>query len=274
MVLYRIKRFFFKKILYCKWKIKFVFFNFYNPVFNKTVLQQNDDFKRIPIIIINFNQLHYLQKLVNHLINDGYKSIVIIDNKSTYPPLLEYYENINNCVDIILRKTNDGHRVFWKNKELFNKYGKGYYVITDADIEISEDCPHDFIKHFKKILDNNKKLIKVGFSLKIDDIPDCNEHKATILNWENQFWVNKDESENYIGLIDTTFALYRPINQFYIDNFYKAIRTRSPYTAKHGGWYIDHKNLSEEQTFYMKTAGKSGSWKVEKSGELSNKGYQ
>lgn len=274
VLLYKIKRFFINTFSYCKWRVKFVFFSFYNPLFSKTVREQNRDFKKIPILIINFNQLYYLKNLINSLVNSGYKNIVIVDNNSTYPPLLEYYNKINTYVEVLMRKTNDGHRVFWKNKELFNKFGKGYYVITDADIELTVDCPDDFMLHFKKILDSNNQLVKVGFSLKIDDIPDSNKHKRKIINWENQFWKNTDANGNYRAVIDTTFALYRPMNQFCIDYFYEAIRTKAPYIAKHGGWYVDHNNLTQEQEFYMKTASQSSSWKVGENRELIKKIYE
>lgn len=272
--LYKRKRSFIKSFSFFKWRVKFFFFSFYNPLFNKIVREQNKDFKKIPILIINFNQLYYLEKLINSLVNNNYENIIIIDNNSTYPPLLEYYKKINAYVKVLNRKTNDGHRVFWKNKDLFSKYGKGYYVVTDADIEITDDCPDDFILYFKKILDKNEQLVKVGFSLKIDDIPDSNKYKGKIFNWENQFWKNTDTNGNYRAVIDTTFALYRPMNQFCIDYFYEAVRTKAPYIAKHGGWYIDHNNLSEEQAFYMKTANDSSSWKVKENSELSKKGYE
>ena len=50
------------------------------------------DAKQIPIVINNFNRLGYLKRLIASLESRGYKNIHIIDNNSTYPPLLEYYE--------------------------------------------------------------------------------------------------------------------------------------------------------------------------------------
>ncbi|MFV7236090.1 glycosyltransferase [Flavobacterium sp. ZB4R12] len=268
LFLYRIKRFLINSFSLLDWRVRFIFFYFYNPIFNKIVKEQNLDLKKIPIIIINFNQLEYLKKLIDFLVKNDYENIVVIDNNSTYPPLLNYYEKINDLANVIKMKTNQGHRVFWKNKGLYQIYGKGYYVISDSDIEPNDNCPKDFLLHFKKILDKNKNVIKVGFSLRINDIPDSNKHKSKILNWEKQFWDKKDRNDNYISEIDTTFALYRPINQFNLKFFYKAIRTKSPYIAKHGGWYIDHENLTEEQDFYMKTANGSSSWKVDNKGEV------
>ena len=274
LFLYRIKRFFINFFSFLEWRVRHFFFNFYNPFFNAIVKEQNIDFKKIPILIINFNQLEYLRKLIVFLLKNEYKNIVVIDNNSTYPPLLEYYETINNSVTIKKMKTNVGHRVFWQNKNLYKKYGKGYYVITDSDIVPDQNCPSDFVSHFKKILDKNKNLIKVGFSLKIDDIPDSNIHKSKILNWEKQFWEEQDENGDYISFIDTTFALYRPINQFKLKFFYEAIRTQYPYIAKHGGWYVNSGNLSEEQDFYRSTANESSSWKVDEKGGIIEDMYK
>ena len=51
------------------------------------------DYKEIPIIINNFNRLDTLQKLIASLEIRGYRNIYIIDNLSTYPPLLDYYKS-------------------------------------------------------------------------------------------------------------------------------------------------------------------------------------
>ena len=267
-------RFFINSFSFLEWRVRLFFFNFYNPFFNAIVKEQNLDFKKIPILIINFNQLEYLRKLIIFLLKNDYQNIVIIDNNSTYPPLLDYYKTINDSITVEKMETNQGHRVFWQNKYLCKKYGKGYYVITDADIVPDDGCPEDFVLHFKKILDNNKEIIKVGFSLKIDDIPDSNIHKSKVINWEKQFWEKQDKNGNYISVIDTTFALYRPINQFKLDFFYDAIRTLQPFIAQHGGWYVDSRNLTDEQDYYRKTANTSSSWQVDEKGEIIEEMYQ
>ena len=230
-------------------------------LFNSTIKKQNDDYKLIPIIIISFNQFFYLKQLVSFLKKHDYNNIAILDNNSTYPPLLDYFNDIEKDVKIHRFNKNYGHRVFWKQKTIFDKYAKGYYVVTDPDIVPVNECPHNFLKHFKEILDANSEINKVGFSLKIDDIPDTNKEKETIIKWENQFWRNLTKNKNYVAKIDTTFALYRPktIAPIWLD-FFKAIRVKYPYIAKHGGWYVDSNNLTKEQEYYVKTVNKSSSW--------------
>jgi hypothetical protein len=264
-----------KEILKKKYfSIKSLLLQFVNNHFNRTVVKQNKDLKSIPIIIISFNQLFYLKKLVEFLKLYNYNNIVIIDNNSTYPPLLEYFEEMESTLIIHRLEENYGHLVFWKNKELFNKYSKGYYVVTDPDINPILECPENFIAYFKNILDEDYKVSKVGFSLKIDDIPDSNVNKYKILKWESRYWKFRRDDGNYQADIDTTFALYRPGYMRKEKNFIKGIRTQYPYQVKHGGWYIDLKKLSEEEKYYIDTCNDSSSWRVDELGVLKNHFYK
>jgi glycosyl transferase family 2 len=250
-----------------KWKIK----NWFNNTFNSTLRNQLRNPKSIPIIIISFNQLFYLKKLVDFLLLNKHQNIIIIDNNSTYSPLLSYFNEIekNNNVTIYRLKENFGHLIFWENEELFHKYSKGFHIVTDADIVPHEKTPGDYLSVFLKLLNTNKDITKVGFSLYLDDIPDYNPNKKNIINWENQFWKNKI-NKHYLSSIDTTFAMYRPNYKRNNHNFLSGIRTNKPYTARHGGWYINPKALTEEQLFYIKTANSSSSWLTNENGELVN----
>ncbi|MCO6500403.1 MAG: glycosyltransferase family 2 protein [Vicingus serpentipes] len=228
----------------------------------------------IPIIIISYNQLFYLKRLVNFLLNRGCSNIVIIDNNSTYSPLLAYFDTLeqqhNDAVTIHRLHKNWGHLVFWENKELFELYSRGYYVVTDADINPLESVPEDFMTKFRKLLNKNKSVSKVGFSLYIDDIPDSNPNKDKIIKWEKRFWENKYK-DYFINAIDTTFAMYRPdFKREEEKNFLKAIRTDKPYVARHGGWYINPEQMTEEQEYYLNTANNSSSWLMDKKGDLKN----
>lgn len=261
---------FIKNLSFVK-RIKFIVIVFKNRFFNKTIKRQTKNYKNIPIIIISFNQLYYLKKLINFLRYNGYTNIVIIDNNSDYAPLLAYFEEIELSIKIHKLSENYGHMVFWKKNELFNLYSKGYYVVTDADIVPDKDCPSDFLRKFRNILDKNRELSKVGFSLQIDDIPTTNPKKDTIIKWEEKFWKEKTTDGNFMARIDTTFALYPPKNQWFLrKNFYHAIRTNKPYVSKHGGWYLNSKELTEEQKYYQEKANSSSSWKVDEKGDLDS----
>ena len=214
-----------------------------------------------------------MRQLIVFIKKYEYSNIVIIDNNSTYKPLLDYFETIESSVTLHRLNENMGHLIFWKNKELFDKYSKGYYVVTDADIVPDENCPDDFLLYFKKILDFNHQVTKVGFSLRIDDIPNTNINKEKIVKWESQFWNHQDKKGNFIAKIDTTFALYRPNYDLSSESFMKAIRTNFPYQAQHGGWYIDNKNLTDEFKYYFYHCNQSSSWRFDADGKLLNDYY-
>lgn len=253
--------------------IKNVYYIFYNKFFNATIKEQNRNYKSIPIIIISYNQLVYLKELIDYLMKRDYNNIIIIDNNSNFPALLKYLNKISKKCIVHRLKENHGHLVFWLKKEFYLKYGKGYYVITDPDILPVKECPDDFILHFKRILDKNSKITKVGFSLKTDDIPKSNLIRENIIRWEKKFYSKKNKKGDYISEIDTTFALYKPINFLNKKDFLLAIRTKKPYVARHMGWYLDYKNLTEEQRHYLKTANNSSTWRVNEIGELVDKRY-
>lgn len=215
------------------------------------------EYKNIPIIINNFNRLECLSLLVSRLERDGYKNIYIIDNNSTYPPLLEYYQTLP--YKIFYLKQNVGYLSLWKTG-LFKQFKRSYYVYTDSDVIPSNISPSDYIEHFYRIMQKYKNAQKVGFGLRLDNLPDTYMHKNEVIKWENQFFKIELDEKIYKAVIDTTFALYRP----YVHgpaNFYALqIRTGYPYLAEHHPWYQDSANLSEEDIFYKNSIETSTHW--------------
>lgn len=242
----------------------------YNRLFNSTVRQQLKDPKIIPVVIISFNQLNYLKKLVDGLLQYGYKTIVILDNNSTFPPLLEYFKTLDSKVTLHKLDKNLGHLAFWQSPNIFRKYGRGYYIVTDPDVVPIESCPEDFVSTLRRLLDKAYDRTKVGLSLKLDDIPDSNPNKKAIMKWEARFNEVTSHPLAFKAEVDTTFAIYRPGYTYKLKNFTKAWRTKAPLQARHGGWYLDINRLTEEQRFYMQTANQSASWQMNEKGELVN----
>lgn len=238
-----------------------------------TVYKQRKHPNSVPVIIINYNQLENLKKLVASLQDRKIENIVIIDNKSDYPPLLNYYEEIKGHVKVEFMSKNHGHLVFFNNKNLQERYGKGYYFLTDADILPNPNLPHDFVEIMIKKMDRYfNQILKVGFALDLETIPDTYPLKEKVYNWESQFWLNEVEKDVYLANVDTTFALYKPGYPLkfnvHPDLFYRAIRLGGNFTCKHVGWYLDPKNLTQEQIHYMKTSSTSNTWKFDENGNL------
>ena len=233
---------------FCK-MIQFILTPFAKRKILKHLNGSKIDYRDIPVIIINFNRFNHLQKLVDWLEKADMRNIFIIDNASTYPLILDYYNQTKH--NVIKLNVNIGYKAFWDTP--IHLWFKGLpYILTDPDVIPVENCPLDAIKFFQEILTKYDNINKVGFGLQIDDIPDHYHKKSEVIEWETKFW-GKPVSENlYKADIDTTFALYRAnsVKQ----QWGKTLRTGGDYLIKHLPWYENSNLLSEEELYYRKMA--------------------
>ena len=213
---------------------------------------------KIPVVINNFNRLTYPLQLLEFLEHCGFTNIIVLDNNSTYPPLLEFYETTR--YKVIREKKNHGHLALWRSG-LYHRYKWNYFVYTDPDVVPINECPENFIEYFKSILDEYYSRDKVGFGIRIDDLPDSFTHKEEIVRFEKRYWGKEVKPGIYDAPIDTTFALYKPFSNLKAEETYTlpAFRFGFPYLIKHLPWYIDSKNLSAEENYYLQTCNTSSS---------------
>jgi hypothetical protein len=222
----------------------------------------NNNPYKIPIIINNFNRFQFLNQQITWLENAGYTNIHIIDNQSTYPPLLEYYKTLPYTIYKLDR--NQGHFSLWETI-LFSRFSNDYYVYTDPDIMPIDECPFNVVAHFHTLLNKYPSYKKVGFGLLINDIPDYYNLKSKVIKWEQQFWEKPLEQDVYDALIDTTFALYRPGAKGGADG--PAIRTAGKFVARHLPWYENSAALDEETQYYLGSSSAASSWYAAAKGE-------
>lgn len=244
------------KYVYRKFAIKFtVNIKWFKPTlkqfFCPVKVGTDGSYKSVPIIINNCNRLTMMKKLIAGLESRGYRNIYIIDNASTYPPLLEWYSH--ECpYPVFLMHENLGHLALWKSG-IYKMFKGSYYAYTDADLELQEDCPDDFMQRFIDLLRRHPTALKAGFSLRIDDLPDTFKLKQEVITHESQFWHPEKEIEPGVfnAPIDTTFAVYKPYFVGEIVDFKNNyFRTAPPYSARHLPWYINSSDLSDEEKYY------------------------
>ena len=221
--------------------------------------------RQIPIIINNYNRLECLLKQLKWLEGAGYKRIFIIDNASTYPPLLEFYKKSKHIVFRLDK--NLGHTAYWQT-QIPMLFKNQRFVLTDPDVVAIGKCPNDFLHYFNCLLDHYIDVDKVGFGLKIDDIPDTYPNKEKVINWESKFWEDKVGYNVYKASIDTTFALYRE-NSSGDPAMMNALRTGGEYVCRHLPWYINPEELSDEDKYYIENATNISSWTAQLKGETA-----
>lgn len=200
----------------------------------------------IPIIINSFNRLGCLKQLIGFIVDKQLPNpVIILDNNSTYEPLLDYYKTLS--YEIIMLGKNFGHEALWKSGLYNSRFKKEHYIYTDPDVVPIEECPADLIHHLYNTILRYPQYLKIGMGLKIDDLPDHFPNKPAVIEWESQFWKTLVEPGIYKADTDTTFAIHDPRkNQAWV----RSIRTGYPYIARHMTWYLDPTNLPEDELFY------------------------
>lgn len=203
-----------------------------------------------PILIIERDRVTPLRLLVEWLEAAGHQRIVIIDNASTFAPLLEYYEQCPH--EVIRLESNVGPYAVW-DLDLGCVAPNEPFVVTDSDVVPDGDCPTDAVDRFAELLFRFSDVDKVGFGLRIDDLPSTYKFRDDVIRWESHFWHDEIEPGVFRADIDTTFALYRSSS---VSHSFSALRTGPPYIARHLGWYSDSCNLTEEELYYQAHASR------------------
>lgn len=209
--------------------------------------------QEIPLIIPNFNQLTYLQNLILwwrwYYPNNP---IIVLDNASTYQPLLDYYEKAD--FELVRYGVNDCPS---NMKKFLEERDFEWYVICDPDV-----CPHpgvhpDFLRIFQEAI--MAGYHHAGFDLITDDLPDWLHKKAHIVYDESLTRIEKvtfQGLEGYRAAIDTTFCLYWRGNGGWsspmpANDWTNGLRL---FKAFHYKWFQHKDYLNPELVNYFKTS--------------------
>jgi hypothetical protein len=218
--------------------------------------------EKIPIVVIAYNNLFFVRNFIDQLKKYD-NPIILFDNKSTYEPLLKYYEEIKvdlgSKIDIRLVDKNEGCGV----AIVYQHTLPNIYILSDPDLQLNPKMPENF-SDILLALSIKYEAHKVGLALDISEpkkMLSCKNYAGnmTIFEWERRFWKKRivdNDYEIYDAPTDTTFCL---INRAYHES--KQIRIAGDFTAKHLPWYKKFlkNNISEDELEYWKDGNNSSS---------------
>ena len=220
----------------------------------------------IPIIIPVFNTPTYLASMIDQLEERGWTNIIICDNGSTYPLMINLLNELSNRYDVVFWGKNMGPRVYTEDKDICSRMPK-YFILTDPDLLFNEKMPVNAIDKMKRIVDMYD-VSKVGLAIDINTPEErerfFNAHQVDL--WERNYWTRKldrypEKDDLYAAPIDTTFSLYNR-NKFLseIDHVpgrmtcnTSAIRIAGRFTCRHMGWWAKQPLTDDEYEFYKNT---------------------
>jgi glycosyltransferase involved in cell wall biosynthesis len=202
----------------------------------------------IPVIINNRDLLTWPRAMVEKIKtynNTG--EIIIVDNGSTWEPLLEWYSS-KPC-EIVYCK-NLGHKGPWLSG-IINRLNSEYYVVSDPDLGL-DDTPADTLMYLYEKM-NRLKLDKIGLGLNWKLTGVNSPFYNHLLDYEGRRWGNsRIIDEIYLDVpVDTTFALYKSSKRFI-----GGASTSHPYIAKHYPWYFtnEERENNSEFMYYLNNA--------------------
>jgi len=228
--------------------------------------------KNTPIVILNRDRLNSTKSLVESLIQRGYVNIVILDNGSTYDPLLDWYSYQNTCKVFFNKEVDHNHQALHnllliKNEFFTNLLRDSWYVLTDSDLALHSSVPSNFINDLINMCIKYDKD-KVGLGIHVDDIhrdlfsnDEYWELMSFMKDYENQFTRNggpygvveiKDQNNPcvlYDAPIDTTFAVCKQNSAPIASR--NCLRTGYPYLSKHMPFYYDISSIPEDELYYL-----------------------
>lgn len=212
------------------------------------------DWKDVPIFINARDRLGVMKKLIGWLLDADYHNVVILDNDSTYAPLLDYYGEIDkdSRVKIITLGENFGYKALWNSRVLEYLHIATPYVYTDPDVVPAENCPKDIVRRLYEILNANHEFRKVGLGLVYEDITFYD--RDTWQRREADFYARSYvENGTAYAPVDTTFALYSNTRNY---SLRFALRTVGDWRCRHLPWYFDYDDLPEDERYYLDHADK------------------
>ena len=190
-------------------------------------------------------------------------NIIFCDNNSTYKPLITFLKE----------KEKEGYLVYWnKTRHLYPELEKcikkwyktndsPYYITADPDIEMDENCPLDILDLYISLMEKYSNKNGVAPMLRLNDIPLHYPLRDIVLrNQNNIFRKSRELNEEWNGkiikildnVVDATWGFYK---KDYIKNGLtkNVLRTKSPYIVRHLDWYINPKELTDDQKYYILT---------------------
>ncbi len=211
---------------------------------------------KVPVIINNRNLLTWPKAMVRDLSKWKWiGDIYIVDNGSTYEPLLEWYAT-KPC-EVISLGVNAGHQAPWLCG-LVQKLGEPYYAVTDPDLDLSKTSKQTIVRCIEW-LQEFPFVGKVGLLLRWDDVPPRSSYYTHVNTYEAQ----RQKSSRIVKAakvdvaIDTTFAVYN--RQDYFIGGVSLLES-----ARHIPWYYSEKERKADKEFsqYLASASAASSYKT------------
>jgi len=213
----------------------------------------------VPLYVPTFNNPTYTRNFLNQVDGLNFSRIIILDNKSTYQPMIDLLAQIDSKYEVIRLEENYGPHYILRNPDYY-KTLPDIFSLSDPDVEFPKNISENFQEEMINV-GIKYRVCKVVFAI---EVPSENEFLELVVNldgklrnmheWEQQFWQNQIDKTStgdpiFQTTLDTQFAIYNK-EFFSPEERYKALRIGGKFTSKHLGFYKESIVPKEESDFY------------------------
>lgn len=220
-----------------------------------------------PVFLTNWNNLETgFRQMVDWFLARDMK-ITVLDNKSSYPPLLEYYNEMAGKIDVVHVGKNAGTWAFWQEGFNTEENTRIPYITSDADCPPDSDCPLDLVEKMIAVLDALPNATKVSPGLRIDNLPDHYNRKKMAIECQTGVAHSPDWGKTQCepfevagikvcrSITDTTLTMWRggerKIGRLSTNDWQdEQYRMEYPYVLRHTPWYADSSKPTDESLYY------------------------
>lgn len=213
----------------------------------------------LPVILPVFDNPTFTAGMIGQLRRFPALAPVVMDNGSTFPPMLRLLDDLERDGPVIRLGANPGPRFVLRYPGCLAVLPR-HFVVTDPDLRLNPSLPQDF--HLTLIaLTERERVGKAGFALDISAAAELRDEafhtparSFTIRDHESRFWRTPIAPTDggdpvYRAGIDTTFALYDRAC-FDMDHFFRAVRVAGRFTCQHLPWRRGFALPAEEEAHY------------------------
>ena len=224
-------------------------------------LRPSPNTEAIPVYIVSHDNYTYVRNFLAQLrrLDVAPGDIYVVDNASTYPPLLDLLSELEiQGYHVYRLSENFGPYVLKEPRAGLNL--PSHYILSDPDLQFHPDFPASFRQDLKEITEICGTW-KGGSALDISDsgrfLPGNYSSGKSIPEWESKYWIKKvrifknrlnhlssslaaatvREGDVYWAAIDTTLSLCIAESENTGLGYLDAVRVAGAYRVFHLPWY-------------------------------------
>jgi len=236
---------------------------------------------KYPIVILSKERPDQLRDMVcsieGHTDPCTYR-IIICDNGSTQPEMIEYLKSIEKRHKVIYNGANNGFEGFNSGLE---EIQEELFFLSDPDIVLGKLMPEHWVLRFSEVM-HSVMTPKLGVALDVEPLDLKDKFQRRVKEIESEYWehagtidVREIQAPCYLAPVDTTLAMYRrDTYNFWIDKpmrfnmgegiasckqihqnqynekyYIPTIRVAGVFTCRHTGWEM-HTKYKKDYEYY------------------------